>query len=112
MLEVRVWAGLVMLDCFGPDLEQTRRALTKRITRADGLDYANGLDQLRGWIGLITRTDWTDQAGFDECFGYGVNLRPKISSSGATRQKRDSDEPDQSRQTNIVGMFEAEKSAT
>ena len=74
VVEVRVWAGPVVLGCFGPDLEQTRRACTKSITQADGLDYANGLDQLRGWIGLITRTDWTDQAGFDECFGYGANL--------------------------------------
>ena len=77
-MEVRVWVGRVVLGCLGPDLEQTRRAGKKSITRADGLDYANGLDQLRGWIGLITRTDWTDQAGFHECFGYGVNLKPKV----------------------------------
>ena len=78
MLEVRVWAGPVVVGCFGPDLEQTRRADTTSITKADGVDYANGLNQLRAWIGLITRTDWADQAGFDECFGYGVNLRPKV----------------------------------
>ena len=64
VLEVRVWAGPVVLGCFGSDLKQTRRAGTKSITQADRLTYANGSDQLRGWIGLIMRTDWTDQAGF------------------------------------------------
>ena len=44
VLEVRVWAGPVVFGCFGPDLEQTRRADTTSITQADGLDYAIELD--------------------------------------------------------------------